>query len=243
MSALFEWLNSSEAALGVIIAILGGAVSAWFSWHQRNLAQRERAANLFDGFYSAENYHAVVAPVFVVMLRWHALPPPQRAALASALCKGWTGYDRAHLLVAAYEPDHPNQVDHGAVDAFVESHFHKPRSTEEVTEHAALTAFLYFWVKLEAMIDAGLVSKKLARRLFAGPYDIYAQFIANFRHAVLRCPDTGDVRPVWIDATEKLEVLLLGRTLSPEPIDWSLVSGGDAPGEVGNRESRRPTTP
>jgi len=221
MADFFQWLNSSEASLGLIFAVLGGVASVGWSWHQRNMAQRERAANLFENFYSADNYHAMVAPVFVVMLRWQALGPRQRAAFAAALCKGWADCARARHLMTAYEPDHdPEQ---SAVEAYEQAHFHKGRSTEEITEHAALTAFLYFWVKLEEMIDAGLVSGKLSRRLFKRPYGIYAQFIANLRHAVVHCPGTGDVRPAWIEATEKLERRLLETQLPPEPIDWSLV--------------------
>lgn len=229
---LLQWLDSSEAALGLVIAVVGGVASAWYSWHQRNLARRERAADLFDRFYSPEGYHAMVAPVFVVTLRWYSLRGRDREAYAAALCKGWTGQEHAGRLLTAYvgTEDVGERAGTGSpggegsgsgtatraeasatrVEAFERIHFHRARSTEEITEHAALTAFLYFWVKLQAMIEAHLVSRRLARELFRQPYAIYAPFIADFRQAVIESPDTGDVRPAWIDATRKLERFLLG---------------------------------
>ena len=63
-----DWLNSSEAALGLMIAVVGGLASTAFSLHQRRLAKRQRAADLFDSFYSPDNYHAMVAQVYELAL-------------------------------------------------------------------------------------------------------------------------------------------------------------------------------
>ncbi len=73
------------------------------------------------------------------------------------------------------------------------------------------------------MIEAHLVSRRLTRELFRQPYGIYAPFIADFRQAVIESPDTGDVRPAWIDATRRLERFLLG-----EEVVNGAVSGATA---------------
>ena len=232
LEGLLGWLDSTEAALGLFIAAVGTGLSAWFSWHQRNLARRERAADLFDRFYSLESYHAMVAPVFVIMLRWYALRGAARTAYAAALCKGWTGHDRAADLIAAYDPGHPEAAGRASVEGFAEAHFQHPRSADGITGHAALTAFLYFWVKLDAMLDARLVSRRLARQLFRTPYAIYAQFIADFRQAVLDHPGASAVPPAWVDATRDLEGFLLDEPLVPARLDWgggAGPAGGGAP--------------
>ena len=213
------WLDSSEALLGLFLAAGGTALSGWFSWHQRNMARRERAADLFDRFYSLESYHAMVAPVFVIMLKWNALRGEARSAYAATLCKGWAGPERAPELLEAWEPGSLETASGAGVEAFDEAHFRRSRAGAGVTGHAALTAFLYFWVKLDAMIDARLVSRRLTRQLFGGPYAIYARFLADFREAVLEHPVAGGERPAWIGATRRLERLLLGRELAAVPAD------------------------
>lgn len=232
IDGFIQWLDSSEAALGLFIAVVGAVASGWFSWHQRSLARRERAADLFDSFYSLENYHAMVAPVFGITVLWNALSSEKRVIYAAALCKGWMGQDRALDLVTAYDPVHPQRARLATLETLEEAHFRRGRSTEEITEHAALTAFLYFWVKLQAMLDARLVSPRLTKKLFREPYAIYAQFIANFRQAVLDNPDTASVRPPWIEATRELEMLLLGRPVEPQRLDWSLLAMSAREAEV-----------
>ena len=181
----------------------------------------ERAADLFDRFYSLESYHAMVAPVYVISLKWNALEGEARAAFAGALCRGWAGQDRAGELIAAWDPDHDDECSEASVEVFQAAHFRRSRTAEGITGHAALTAFLYFWVKLHAMLEAGLVCRRLTRQLFRQPYGIYAQFLADFRQAVLDSPDTSGGRPAWIEATEDLERFLLGRELVPARVEWS----------------------
>lgn len=216
-----QWMESTEAALGLFIAVIGGLFSGWFTWHQRTLARRERAADLFDRFYSLENYHAMIAPVYVITLKWKALGGEARAAYAAALCRGWAGRDRAAELIAAWDPDYDAEASRADVAVFEAAHFRRSRTGDGVTGHAALTAFLYFWVKLDAMLDAGLVAEGLVRQLFGEPYRIYAQFLADFRQAVVDNPETTGGTPPWIAATRNLERLLLGEALVPERIDWS----------------------
>lgn len=225
--SLVQWFDSSEAVLGLIIAVAGGAASGWFSWHQRNMARRERAADLFDRFYSPEQYHVMVAPVFVITLRWYALRGAARAAYATTLCMGWAGRERAERLVEVYAGADPGGEASSDVDHFEDDHFRRARSTDEITEHAALTAFLYFWVKLQAMLDANLVCKRLTRKLFRQPYAIYAQFIADFRQAVTDDLQGADPRPAWLDATRELETFLLGEALTPEPLTGPDTMGGE----------------
>ena len=148
-----QWLESADAAVGVAVAVAGGLFSGWFTWHQRSLARRELAADLFDRFYSLESYHAMVAPVYVITLKWNALEGEARAAFAGALCRGWAGPDRAGDLIAAWEPDHDTESAEASVEVFQAAHFRRSRTGDGITGHAALTAFLYFWVKLHAMLD------------------------------------------------------------------------------------------
>ncbi len=114
-------------------------------------------------------------------------------------------------MIQGYDPDYDRYSVNPTTDRFEEMHFRIPRSTEEITEHAALTAFLYFWVKLHTMIEVRLVSPSLARELFRGPYEIYGPFIAEFREAVRKRLDGAD-EPSWFRATEQLDSFLLGTT-------------------------------
>lgn len=216
-----QWLESTEAALGIFIAVVGGLISGGFAWHQRRLARRERAADLFDRFYSLENYHAMVAPVYVISLKWNALRDEARTAFASALCRGWASPERVPELLTAWDPDYDREASETRVDVFEEAHFQRSLTGDGTTGHAALTAFLYFWVKLEAMLDAHLISRRLTRQLFRHPYAIYAQFIADFRQAVLDNPESAGGRPAWVAATEKLESYFLGEKLEAVRVDWA----------------------
>jgi len=250
---LILFLESSQAAVGLFIAAVGGAFSFWYSRHQRRLARRERAADLFDRFYSLENYHAMVAPVYVITLKWNAHRRAGRTGYAEALCRGWAGPEHAERLISAWDPEYGIESAQRGVDLFEEAHFRRSHDTDGVTAHAALTAFLYFWVKLDAMVEAGLVSRRLTKRLFRQPYGIYAPFIADFRAAVLSHPHTANGDPAWIDATRNLEGLLLEERPRPDPIDWgpALVAHesanmADAPRETADTTGERedePSTP
>jgi hypothetical protein len=217
--------NQPVAVLGLILTVLGLLISSWFTFYQRNLARRQRASDLFDGFYSSENYHAVVAPVYIIMLKWNALQGEERAAYAATLCKGWMGQDKAANVISAYAPDFLSKGRQTSVSTFEEVHFRRGISTEEITEHAALTSFLYFWVKVKALIDARLACKKLIKELFKQPYSIYAQFIANFREAMLDNPDIAADCVAWVNVTRELEALFLDKQIIPEHINWSSLSG------------------
>lgn len=199
-----------QAAWAALVVGVGWA----YAYHQLRLSRRERAANLFDSFYSADYYHAVVAPVYVINLKWQALAnDTDREAYASALCKGWSTQESAAAVIRAYDPEHGAGAEALREEHFEQLHFRKARSIEEITDHSALTSFLYFWVKLEAMIEQKLVCKHLAVRLFARPYEFYAQFIADFRRAVRESAVTGDPDrpPSWVDATEHLEAMFAGK--------------------------------
>lgn len=213
-------LTGLEPGLTFFVTLFTTAVGAWFSWYLRSLARRARTADLFDRFYSPENYHCMVGPVFVVALRWHALQGKEKEAYARALCKGWPKCDDVRDVVGVYDPEHFGGRRDLTESDFEHMHFHGETNTEVITEHAALTSFLYFWTKLEAMLATGLLCKRLAIKLFANPYRIYEDFIAEFRSAVEKDPDTCDDIASWIDATKKLEQRFRAKSIGSKLMGW-----------------------
>ena len=187
--------------------------AGWYTLYQRAVVRRERTSNLFEEFYSPENYHATIAPVFILKVRWQALEGDAKTAYADAICKGWPkrelSRDEAREIISSYDHKFESYANVNDAGVFEKMHFRKERSTEVITEHAALTAFLYFWVKLERMRKEGLLSENLVKQLFKGPYDIYRPFIRDFREAVANC--VGNYEPDWFSATQNLESFFDGK--------------------------------
>lgn len=211
----------------VVLTGLFATFGLLFNLTQRSLARKQRTADLYDQFYSANHYHSVVGPVFSLMVRWNGLEADRRCELARAMCKGWADPRHASRLLEAYRPET------GETETSEEFlHFKHGRSVEEITEHSALTSFLYFWVKLDGMRRAGLLyegtpwQRGLVHELFRPAYSIYADFIAEFREAVVSCEEIGDVQPAWFQATRRLERAFFGEVRMPSrPVVWDQPEG------------------
>jgi len=161
--------------------------------------RRAKAVELYDEYYSPENYRRVVLPVFCIMLKWWNLPDPQREQYRTVLRRGWTGFESdTNLLLASYiGPDFLTENPDNA-------HFHKVTPSEAFTEHESLTVFLYFWTKVLELIRADIVDAKTAKRLLAKPYGYLGAFISEFRADIKKQSPSGDM-PAWFEATEELE--------------------------------------
>lgn len=187
------------AVFATFFTIVTFAESIWRAWVERRLARRERAANLYDDYYSTDNYRRVVLPVIRVMLKWRGLPNEQRDDFRKALRNGWTGFrKRPGELMRAYVSEE------NLHDDMAKAHFRDTLSTEEFTEHEALTVFLYFWVKVEAMLDARLIDPKTVKSLFGRPYSYVQPFLKDLREDFQE-NISKDRTPAWSIATAKLD--------------------------------------
>lgn len=187
------------AAIGGLIAAITFVNSAIMALIDRRRAIRDRSVDLYNEFYSAESYRRIVAPVYRMMLKWRAYTGEQREAYMQAMRASWTGArTEPERLLEAYNSQSRLDLDP------IEAHFRDTFSTEVFTEHEALTAFLYFWTKLDMMRSSGLVSNSVVKRMFCGPFDYYREFLAELRNQVTPRIDQDDAPP-WIDATTRLD--------------------------------------
>lgn len=186
-------------AIGGIIALITFLNSAAMALIQYRRTIRDRSVDLYNEFYSADSYRRIVAPVYRMMLKWRGFPDERRQAYMQAIRSSWTGAksDPQNML-RAYNSQHRIDMDPD------EAHFRDTFSTEVFTEHEALTAFLYFWTKLDMMKESGLISASIIKRMFCGPYCYYRDFLAELRRQVVPYLEHQDAPP-WIEATERLD--------------------------------------
>jgi len=86
-----------------------------------------------------------------------------------------------------------------------EFHYKKRKEAGEITEHEALTAFLYFWSKLDLMLTNKVIDNKLTKSLFKVQFNYYRSFIKDLRNILDENINENDFRPAWYEATLKLE--------------------------------------
>ena len=199
-------MTATEATLlvGVLTALVGTFSilnSIGVAVITQRAERRAKAVEIYDEYYTPENYRRVVLPVFRIMLKWWKLPQPQRDEYRAVLRRGWVGFDADATTVLATYLGQSNADEHPE-----HAHFHKLLPSEAFTEHESLTVFLYFWTKVHELILAGIVDEKTARRLLVRPYGYLAEFIKDFRDDVAKHSKSGELPP-WCEATESLEKL------------------------------------
>lgn len=198
-------LEDPAVLIGVLSVVLGAFSllnSFAVAWIERRVARRSRAADLYNDYYSADNYRRVVLPVIRLGLKWSALPDDEREAYRAAVRRGWLGFEQEpQRLLAAYVSEERLHADPDR------AHFRDTLSSEAYTEHESLTVFLYFWTKVCAMLDAGVVEQKMAKRLLRRPYGYTLSFIRALRSDIE--DHVGDAElPVWVAATLRIERVL-----------------------------------
>lgn len=199
MSATFATLLAGGLTALVGVFSIFNAIGAAFV--AQRAQKRAKVVEIYDEYYSPENYRRVVLPVFRIMLKWWNLPQPQQDEYRAVLRRGWVGYHSdvpsvmTTYLGSGYleeDPDH--------------AHFHKLLPSEAFTEHESLTVFLYFWTKVHELLRAGVIDRKTAQRLLAIPYGYLSKFIREFRADIAQHSEAQDLPP-WYEATEELERL------------------------------------
>ncbi|MGH1405732.1 MAG: hypothetical protein ACRBBJ_04150 [Rhodomicrobiaceae bacterium] len=187
--------------LGLLTILVGifSLLHAYISYRSKTiLDSRNRTTLLFEELYSVEGYSAIVAPVFNIMLKWNGLSEPAKSEYQKVIIDGWVGFENAPTI---------------KVDLFCESmknnisefHYKKRKETGEITEHEALTAFLYFWSKLDLMLTNKVIDSKLTKSLFKVQFNYYRSFIKDLRTMLDENINENDFHPAWYDATLKLE--------------------------------------
>ncbi|MCH9765498.1 MAG: hypothetical protein K0U34_05840 [Alphaproteobacteria bacterium] len=196
------------AALTAIVGLFSLLNAFGVALVTQRAERRAKAVEIYDEYYSPENYRRVVLPVFCIMLKWWHLPEPQRSDYRAVLRRGWIGFEAdadsllATYVGADYLGENPNHA-----------HFHKVVPSEAFTEHESLTVFLYFWTKVYELLHADVVDQKTAQRLLAGPYSYLADFIKEYREDIAQHATSDDLPP-WHHATQELDKLLLDTATS-----------------------------
>ena len=199
MSVTFATLLAGGlTALVGVFSIFNATGAAFVA---RRAQQKAKVVEIYDEYYSSDNYRRVVLPVFQIMLKWWNLPQPQKDEYRAVLRRGWVGYNSDTSTVlktylgSSYLEDDPDHA-----------HFHRSLPSEAFTEHEALTVFLYFWTKVHELLQAGVMDKRTAQRLLAKPYGYLSDFIKEFRTDIAQHSEAQDLPP-WFQATEELEKL------------------------------------
>lgn len=208
--AAVSWINTLANKPAVLVGMVSAAVaivSGAFAY-VNNLLERartraQRAIELYNYFYSPETYRCVVAPVMRMRLKWHGLTGRRQEEFKWALLHGWIGFsDEPDVIMKRYCGD---GVDENK--DLVCEHFRTEREMSRFTEHEAMTSFLYFWVRVQRLVDLGLISRSICKELMATPYGYYWAFVAELREELLKRMSPNDLEPAWVPASRKLEKL------------------------------------
>jgi hypothetical protein len=200
-----EIIGDPAIAIGILTVVVGTFSllnSALNNSNLRRIAARERASQLYNEYYTPEHYRQIVLPVIRLQLKWVALPPEQREAYRTAVRCGWIGFGRddRKLLKAFVGDDH-------LFDDAEEAHFRAPLDGMSFTEHESLTVFLYFWTKVDAMLEAKLLERKTTVRLMRRPYRYAQRFLAELREDMAQHGRPDEI-PAWFEATKRLDRVL-----------------------------------
>jgi len=186
-------------ALTVIVGLFSLLNSFVVALVTQRAERRAKAVEIYEEYYSTENYRRMVLPVFRIMLKWWYLPEPKRSEYRATLRCGWVGFDNnsASILTTYigkdYLEENPDNV-----------HFHKTIPGEAFTEHESLTVLLYFWTKVYELLNADIVDSKTAKRLLAKPYSYLSEFIREYREDIAQHSKSGE-SPPWHEATQELD--------------------------------------
>ena len=202
---MIDWgnllFNETGTILG-LMTLLVGAFSlfhAYISYQSKiKIDARDRTTALFNELYSLEGYTSIVAPVFNIMLKWNGLDDATKQQYQKIVIDGWAGFD-------AFPSDKIDQFCHSMGDDMVKYHYKKRNDSGEITEHEALTIFLYFWSKLELLVRNNLIDKKLTRALFTVPFSYYRPFLKDLRDLFDAHKKQTDFEPSWYQASLRLE--------------------------------------
>lgn len=205
MGALWEYLglNVFEFMLSLLLA----GFTIGFPFFQIMRAKRQRTSDLFEQFYDADHYRRVVLPVYRLIRKLDALDGDARDDYLDAIVAGWDHTPDANEMWHAFVSKEERDM------TAMQQHFFVESSTEMHTEHEALTGFLYFWVRVNRMLDTKLIDEKLFKQLFCNSFAYYHNFLDLIRARVEAAfaEDPEHVRrelPSWIDATRRIERLL-----------------------------------
>ncbi|MEP3265104.1 MAG: hypothetical protein ABJN78_05030 [Hyphomicrobiales bacterium] len=190
-------IGSITIILG-IFSLLNSFVVAFI---RRRIDRHSRVADLYNEYYSADNYRRVVLPITRIALKWRYLPKKKREEYRKAIRRGWLidETDPTQLLKTYVSPAELNLDPTNA-------HFHETNSSGAYTEHEALTVFLYFWTRLYEMTRSDLIDEKKAKRLLKRSYGYTQEFVQEFREDIKSHAEKGQ-EPVWVHATIELERL------------------------------------
>lgn len=194
-------LDAATSILGGIIAVVMALYTFATYWIQRRREQRRRSTDLHSTFYSGDNYRYCVLPVYRLIVKLRGLPQRKRDEYMAVIAQGW-----------AFDPDPVSDYDNFISEReqdceAAEAHYRLHHSTEEYTEHDALTAFLYFWVRVARLVEAGLIDEELFGKLFCNSFLYYDQFLDDLREAVRAINPDGQ-EPAWVAATEQVEEMV-----------------------------------
>lgn len=200
-----DWLNAFVGAngglLGLLTILVGvfSLLHAYISYRSKTLLEsRNRTTQLFEELYSINGYSTIVAPVFNVMLKWNGFVEPQKSKYRKVIIDSWVGFESAPASKIALFCDEKD-------DDLTEFHYKTRKEAGEITEHESLTAFLYFWSKLELMLTNKVIDKKLTKSLFKPQFNYYRKFLEELRDAHDAHMDENEYLPSWYAATLKLE--------------------------------------
>ncbi|MEE4201957.1 hypothetical protein [Erythrobacter sp.] len=188
-----------------LVSLFGGIIAALMALYtvtsamiKRRVDQRNRAAELFENFYSGDFYRFSVLPTYRLLVKLRAMDKAERSQYFDAIVCGW---------VPSHDPkvdyDHFITVEEQSQSASV-SHFRYFHPMEEHTEHDALTMFLYFWVKVDKLLSARLIEPKLFVELFASSFCYYDEFMSELAEATV-AKASAENAPSWIGAIRRIE--------------------------------------
>lgn len=191
-----------ELTVGIVTAILAIFTTGYGIFKTRQdkaRERRERTTALYSEFY--DRYREVALPVYKLAVKMRGLPKSEWATYRDMLSESWS-----------YQPDPKAELAHyvSAEERALspaQAHFHHRQTGDEFTEHDALVAFLYFWVRVERLIKANLVDGQLFADLFCNSFAYYDDLLDELRDAVEE-KNAGGPKPAWVDATRTIEALI-----------------------------------
>lgn len=212
-----KMLNDPRLFLSSLFAIITIALTLVTILHtmvthafQRNRERVSRAVELYEEFYTVENYTRVVAPVFEIVLKWNSLSEPLRSEYRKVIRDGWIGFAntqdnmwiRALGQTAAMPPGEASPL------SVADRHYLPTRNCDLVSEHESLTTFLYFWVKIDRLLQTGVVCPKTTQELFTPTFLYYAEFFQSLEMEIKQNIGPNDLEPSWFKSIERLKQTL-----------------------------------
>ena len=196
-----------EFVIGAITVV--GALHVWASEYLRTRSERrQRTSELFQNYFSSDNYNLVIQPVFNLVTRLGVKEVEDKDAKPS---EDWdmvlAGWRHAHnapdakMLAALYE----NRAIDG-LDAR-DIHYLRPKESPGFSEHESLAVFLHFWTIVYGLWNNSLLDNKLAKDLFQSPWTYFRGFLLELEQLVQKDFEQfpGAEMPAWCEAVHFLD--------------------------------------